>query len=278
MSGFDLDALFDLGVMASSDYVQANNSLWCTVYPQVTGAVITINYRVMGRDGRVQWGQFSVTATTQYAANTGFTVLPEGWLLSIVITTNAASQKRGSMYVTCGLGINPSPTSLGTNVRLLLADYLTAAAGMGWPGNQMVSSVEGPGLINSVQIGNPAAGVDWTYTVPAGIRAWIHNVSALFTTAVAVANRIPGYRIKDSGGNQLYIMSASAAQAASLVFNYEGVEDSVLAIDAGTHALVALPAEVYLSAGYVFTSITGAIQAADQWSGINLNLETWIDI
>lgn len=109
----------------------------------------------------------------------------------------------------------------------------------------------------------PAAGVDWTITVPAG-RLWrVIGVLATLTTAAAVATRV--VRLQATDGNATYLdLAPAATQVISLVRVYQWAQGlQPLAI--GGNITGALP-DVVLQPGSILRVTTDAINAADQWS------------
>jgi len=113
----------------------------------------------------------------------------------------------------------------------------------------------------------PAAGADWSVTVPAG-KVWrLVSVQATLTTAVAVANRSPRLIVGDGDATFLTIPPV-AVQAASLAGVFDWLEHGS-AYTTAPDQVLSLPALV-LEAGWTVGTSTTAIQAADQWSAQQL--------
>lgn len=113
----------------------------------------------------------------------------------------------------------------------------------------------------------PAAGADFTITVPAG-KLWdVVVIYATLTTAVAVASREADITFGD--GNALFAsVGPAAVQAASLADRYlwaVGLTNEV----AGSSQSQAIPS-LRLLPGWTIASVTANIQAADQWSAQKL--------
>lgn len=133
--------------------------------------------------------------------------------------------------------------------------------------------IPGTGTIKTITIAVPAAGANFTQTVPAGKMWRIKSLVAKLVCAAVAANRYTGIKITD-GTNEVYnlptgpaITSGQTAQQgwmvglpvmASTTFNF---------LSNAMH----MP-DIVLGAGYVVSDDT-ALQAADQWSNIFLVVE-----
>jgi hypothetical protein len=159
--------------------------------------------------------------------------------------------------------------------RLLVSGYPTTTAAIAWPEGNIVGSVGGPGSLNAVPVGNPAAGADWSVAFAFNARTWIHAVTATLTTSATAANRIPTFYIQDSSGNLVWKLGATAAQIASKTAVYNLGEAATCSTDANGNVVVTLPSEALILNGGTIGSVTTNIQAADQWSAIEVDYEQW---
>jgi hypothetical protein len=134
------------------------------------------------------------------------------------------------------------------------------------------AAVPGSGNILRIASADPAAGAEYTHSVPAG-KIWrIISIVIPFTTAVAVANRRPVLTI-DDGANIVYRVPVAAdipaSQAAFIV-----AAPYLPAYVAVNNHLVPLP-ELILPAGYRIRTATTLIQGADDYGVANLLVEEW---
>lgn len=109
----------------------------------------------------------------------------------------------------------------------------------------------------------PAAGADWTLTVPAG-KVWrIRTIEADLVTSATVADRSVALSVSD--GSTTFVRAAPAAvQAASLTRHYcWWANASALAF--GSSISQPIP-ELVVPAGYVIAVATDNIDAGDQWA------------
>lgn len=109
----------------------------------------------------------------------------------------------------------------------------------------------------------PAAGADWSITVPAGHAYRLLAVTATLTTSATVADRTPRFRLSD--GDAVFLdIPAVAVQAASLagVFSW--------ARNLGSYALgsaqaVGIP-DLILQPGWIASVLTDNLDSGDAWS------------
>lgn len=116
-----------------------------------------------------------------------------------------------------------------------------------------------------VAVSSPAAGADWSVTVPGGERWRIQAILATLTTAVAAATRVPILELMLDNQKAVRIAPANS-QAASLTNVYQWFPNADV-VSVGGFDTVAIP-DVLLEPGDTIDTSTVAIQAADQWSGI----------
>lgn len=109
----------------------------------------------------------------------------------------------------------------------------------------------------------PAAGTDWSLTVPAGSLYALVSVYAELVTSATVADRAP--RLQLSTGDQVYLdIVPQAAQAASLTYRYQwGRHIGTYALGAGQ--VIGIP-EIVLEPGSTVAVVTDNLDGTDQWS------------
>ena len=115
-------------------------------------------------------------------------------------------------------------------------------------------------------VSNPAAGADWTFTVPAGQTLALESVTALLTTSVTVANRVPTLVVKDNLGRIVAEVVSPNAQAASLADEWVWAPGVVAA--AGPPIVTPIPPGLELAGGWTIGTVTAGLQVGDQWSAI----------
>lgn len=113
----------------------------------------------------------------------------------------------------------------------------------------------------------PAAGADWSVTVPAGELWELRSVFAQLVTSAAVATR--GARLVVNDGTAAFLtLPAPATQAASLTGTYTWAPHGPqLAL---AQANIGFVPELSLMPGWSIASSTAAIDAGDQWTAPRL--------
>ena len=121
------------------------------------------------------------------------------------------------------------------------------------------------------QVAQPAAGVDFSFVPSQTDQTLLLAVTGKLVTGANAANRRPALAIKDKSG--LYVWSADAGypQVASLTTYYSWARGASVGPDTTIAASerVSLPLPwLRLQPGDIVASITGLIDAADQWSAV----------
>jgi len=257
------------------EYLTRDSYLQVNVFPTNSGHTVTVAYKVLVPDGRVTTGQFVITGMSTRTINQYTFALTEGFLQSLTVSIGPAPGIfRGDTFVQVGLQFGPSVAT--PMYRLLISGYPTTTAVIAWPEGNCIGSLDGTGLLADAQQTNPIAGADWTYTVPAGCRLWIHGFSATLTSSSTAANRQPQFQLYDAASNLIWQFGCLAAQAASLTQVYNVGECVTLAQDLNKNTVIPFPTDLFVYSGYKISSNTVNIQATDQWSGIWVQFDTWV--
>lgn len=201
--------------------------------------------------------------------------LAEGYLLSVSVAYDftLGQVSRGQAFISIGLQRNaPSP---GRFIQLI-SDSIGFQMDLAWPGGTIRAATEGPGFIHSITIANPAAGSDWSFTIPVNARMRFSAGAATLTTSAQVAARAPGFHQTD-GVNEYFFATAAQTQAASTTVRYNYLPGGSSVPLVGTQTSVTLPSVDVLPPGHVLGSATGVIQTGDQYSGIAFCVEEWIN-
>lgn len=258
-------------------YIGRDDVLVLSAATSSTSEAVTVNWRLMLADGTIVPGQAIVRPLNTRVVLAVTQSLAEGFLLSISALASQAST-RGQTFLRVFL--NRGALGSGNPGQMLFADYVTTAMSGGYPGGRVLSPTEGPGFIVPRAITNPAAGADWTITVPNNAR-W--RVIAFFGTliaAVAVANRLVAIQLF-GGLGVAYTGPAIVFQTAGQTIGYSAASVTPNTTASTAFAQLPLPEMLYLSGvptiTQSITSITTNIQAADQWNGLSLLLEEWLD-
>jgi hypothetical protein len=119
------------------------------------------------------------------------------------------------------------------------------------------------------QPSNPAAGVDFTYTVPTGKRGKLMLWSGKLTTSADAANRSARFSITVASQVAfIHPVAAGFANQTASAENYYTLGIGVVASDGADQEYRAgpLPKELELPAGSIIATTTTNIDNTDQWA------------
>lgn len=239
------------------------DALVVSIY-QPTGSAAqsyTLGIRLILPTGKLQQWTEQIPAVTTLGGISRTIRLTEGYLIAVSAALGTAVD-RVWQYATISLqrGTTPAPQQQ----LQLLAGHFATAASLSWPYSpQRLPSDYQPGSSNLPAFNNPAAGSDFTYTLPANEVAQISHLMYELTTSAAVASRVPTLRIEDSGA--IIWQQAFAAVAASSTILYS-LWRQLPTTTAPANTVYAQIPDLLPREGLILSSSTALIQAADQWS------------
>lgn len=258
------------------EYVTEQDVLTLLVWNSLAGLTITVTYRILRAvDGQIDIGQTQFQPVATRTLQTFTLTFPQGFLLNVQVGHPNVGPRRGQTFCVLALQRNVgTATAFGT--ATLFADYLTENNPLGWPGAKQSSAIDGPGFIRNIIPANPAAGADIINTVPPNARWRPIAFQYALVTSAAVANRVSAIVLTD-GAAAFFQNNQPPAQAASttVVYNWSTLTNQT-AVVLG-QVLTPFPAGVLLEPGWQINTVTNAIQAGDQYSGIRLCVEEWIE-
>lgn len=256
-------------------------SVWFNYYDQLrirswsseaTPVTLSISIRFVALNGDIiDHRKFVTLGSTRAQANTNY-ALGMGYLLSVFISQNGGSAKRGQTYVQ-GLLFNNKESF---SSAVLFGDYVGASIPTGWPGGRSVASVEGPGVIRSIAGTNPDAGSEIAESVPSNARWRLLGIQASLVSSADVATRQVHFII-DDGTTEKLRFSAQTTQIASLTRAYKAAHYGDQPAAIGTSIFVNVPFEVLMMTAWRIITSTDNFQAADDWAAPQLMVEEWIE-
>lgn len=250
--------------------VTPDDFLIATVRSSLAGAVLHIAARLWLPNGLIAPYEQVIRPGSARALQNFSQQLHHGYLVSASVTALSPFPTRGQ--VLAALQIARPPVATFTPNWFLGQDYLTSMDAVYWPGGRNTPGVEGPGVLQSLAIANPAAGADWSQSVPTAARWLVRGGAATLVTSVAVATRQVALVI-DDGVNTLFTIEAGTTQLASLTQVYSLLPGQTTATLISTQLPIYIPPDLRLFAGWRIRTSTGAIQVTDQWSAIRLLIE-----
>lgn len=256
-------------------FLGLTDKLWVRICPLVFGAKVLLNGRLLRADGTVVGIKEVVPIANAGQATDFLFDVAEGFLLDLsIVNNNGGNPALGSVYAIAGIARgNAGGFDI---VATLMAGQLTQAAPLSWPFSVPVRPTDGQGFVRSVQVGNPAAGAEWSFSVPNFSRARVRSVFFTLQTAAAVATRIVTL-VVDDGANIVGQFAANVTQIASLTETYTASAAPFVTTSLGTSEYIPLPPDLLLEQGFRIRTVTTAIQGADQYSTISLLIEQWTE-
>ncbi len=191
------------------------------------------------------------------------------------------------MTVTSGTPISGTAPTLGTGVRLVPANSSatinqtgTALTVYGQGGDffsievysksqpPFASSVEtnlvAANLLTVTTGSDPAAGAEWSQTVPAGESWQLSTIRYSLTTSAVAGNRLTSITF-DNGTTVFARYPSTQTEPASTTNTYTGSVDVASSGALGTEILISLP-RIIIPSGYRIRSLTTLLDPADDYS------------
>lgn len=227
-----------------------------------TGVTIAISGRFLTIDGELQPLSYDLVPPTDFSAGTVEFALGDGWILNLVARVTAGTPQDGETYALVEVirGSGAAGIVLGT----LLGGFVTDACDLAWPGSLIGSSAAGPGALRPIAGADPAAGAEWTITIPTGTRYRLRSVSAVLVTDATAANREVSI-VVTAGAVVVASVASGVNHVASQTRRYNAFPAAVRGAAAQVlDLLVPLP-YVELRGGDTITSVTTNLQAGDNW-------------
>lgn len=243
-----------------------------------SGVVVTIAGYRLDEHGVKHPFVHTVTPTTDRAATVEDLALGAGALMNLTAFVSSGTPRVGQTFVVVHLirGFTGATIVLGT----LLSGYVTANQAMAWPGSPLARSTDGRGWIRTVTVAAVGASVDWTQSVPSGARWRVLSVYAELTTSVTAADRGPVLHFEDGATIQPFASippetGYPASQTWRICWAPTLSELNQTGLRRATHPI---PSDLILEAGDFVETQTISLQAGDQWQGMKLKVEEWIDL
>ncbi len=193
--------------------------------------------------------------------------------ISLSISTESASSKRGEYYIVVYLRIN------GERVYQLCAGYVTRQSGVNFPQTHSDSELSKKGAFIIATGTNPAAGADWKIDIDSD-KIWrLQAVIATLTTDANAADRRVHLQLGPGTNAETRMVEAfgSVNHTASLARKYTFAAFGGLPAESDDNdLLINIPKDLIFSASSDIQTETVNIQVGDQWSSIAAIVEEWI--
>lgn len=200
--------------------------------------------------------------------------ISEGFLIGLALVPETATFARGDAYAT--VGITRGGDEPGSITQVLASDYIEALSGPTFPTGPVLSTVSGRGALNDELQTDPAAGDEFSITIPN--RARQRLVSAFFTlvTDGTAADRRFTLELATVGGVMVQTL-ATASQPASTTRSYSlahwGESPGLIA----STEMINWPDHAFMSGGNFLRTNTANLQAGDNYVAPLLFIEEWLE-
>jgi hypothetical protein len=255
-------------LLTGEDALRINS--WCSV----AGVTLAIEGRILSADDCLV--PIGDTHTPNSDRSLHSTILPlnNGRLTQLSARVAAGTVKRGQLWVEVELirGLASSAQALGVLAR----GYAAAGNRLAWPGTDMRGSLEGPGCTRAIVGTDPAGGVEIVETVPTGARWRLRTFAFQIVASATVANRTPILTI-DDGANVVWESANNTNITASQTAKFRAGIGTGINTNGALDFLVPLPAELVLMAGWRIRTVTGALDAGDNYAAPIYTVEEWIE-
>lgn len=139
--------------------------------------------------------------------------------------------------------------------------------------------LSGPGAVRDVTVADPAAGTNWTTTVPALVRWNVLSITFLYTPSADLALRRVNLVWSNAAGAKIGQFPMSTNMVASTVEQTTFANGSTTdAADVGVSVRTGLPLNLILIPGDVLRTIVTNIDAADAMTAIRIRVLEWIEV
>lgn len=254
-------------------YVTQDDVVLIKVWSPGVASAVNVSIRVQMPDGRIVVSFYSYSLATVGGTPAQQVIdQVEGFLLSATVETPGAPS--GQCFVQLQI-VRGRGTGDQTAGQLLTSGYPGPSAAIGFPQTPATTPAAGAGQAATSTVSNPAAGADWTYTVPAGVQQTLISVRAVLTTGGAALTAPVILRITSPTGQIIADVAAISAQGAGATVTYSWVAGAQSTSSANFQQM-SLPTGLRLLPGSTIQTITAGIAAPDQWSAITVSYTQFI--
>ncbi len=178
--------------------------------------------------------------------------------------------KRGQVYTRVSLRVE------GVVVATLYAGYVDETPATAYPNGVIEDAKSGIGHLRSITGTNPAAGAEFSETVPTGALWRLRSGSVVLTCDATVANRQSKLRI-DDGTDFVFYGGFGANSVAGEVSQVCWAAVGASAPSSNSGRLYQIPIDFKIPGGYRIRSATSSIQAGDNYDAPQLYVEEFMN-
>lgn len=263
-------------IPAPAIYVGFNDYLTVSLLSAVaTSNLAVVHARIIRRDGTIIQLEEYLSAQFTFQQITTRVALCEGWLIAVNVTCGAVNNPRGALFINVRLA--RSAGSGWNNVVELAADYCTPQVDVAWPGGQIRDASEGPGWLQTIALGSPPNGSDFSTSPPTHTKWRVLSVGATLTTSSTIANRQVRLTINGIAAD-LWFVAPGFNATASGTYVMSWLPGCAGLISTPPAFTLPMPYPIVMDSTYSIATSTLNIQSGDFWVNIYVMVEQWMDL
>lgn len=261
-------------VSAPGPYLEFGEFIYLEASSTDASCTLRISGKFLSTDGKIRafTEDMTITGTGNQTAVTSR--IGPCWLMGFSVRVVAGTITDGE--VICSVHIARASASTPVHVMTLASGEVTntRSLGLGAFTNGYSTPATSYVAASVVTVANPAAGSQWTATVPASTEWEVLAVAARCTLSATVADRYLQLTVT-SGGNVLGEILGDGAWVANAIIDFVWTPDAPYVSRLGVNGFInsALFAPRFLPPSTTITSSGFNFQAGDQWSRIVLTVK-----
>lgn len=257
-------------------YTTGEDNLRVTSYNAAAGVSLKINARTLDQRGIPTPDSWDHTPNTDRSAKSTDISLSGATPLNLTVFASAGAPLIGQTFVIVQLirGIGAAAVIMGT----MLQGYVTAKQAIGWPGSPIETSIEGGGVLRTIQATTPAAGANFAEAVPTGARWDLLCIAGYFSASAVAATRAPIIQLHRVTNGYVCSPTSATVIAGDTILESWAQGMPIATKLNSTYDCAGLPSPCLLLEGQSIVSFVGSIQAGDQWSQVEYVVREWLEV
>lgn len=255
-------------------WIEPSDRLYVAAYSSVASLVVMVSGYFRKTDGDIVEYAATVNPTSDRAVTAVTQHFGAGFLLSCVASLASGNANRGQCYVRAQIQRSTGAPTI--KLHNVIGGYVTDDYSPSFPYGYIEGPLDGQGMLRSVQGSDPAAGAEFSETVPTGARWRVSHIMVTLVTDGTAANRQVTLII-DDGTSGLTRSQLGLAMGATLtspaIFGNWGFTTT------GNSQAFVMPAilPITLPAAARIRTATLLLQAGDNFGPPQFLVEEWIE-
>lgn len=254
-------------------YVTQEDQLRLQTVNAASGVTLELSARMLLPDGQIVPVRRTVAPVATRTAEAFLFPLPEGWLLTAMVTSFGSAIRRGQTFIQLQLVRGASGDF--SSSYLILSDYVSSSESISWPGGAQHNSLGGRGDIRSITGTDPAAGVEISEAVPTNA-VWRPLLFRFSLTTSGAGSPRTVMLIIDDGTSELARLQPMATQAISTTVIYTWAAGAGYGGATANGQTMPMPADIYLREAFRLVTVMANLDGGDNYSSPQYLVEEWL--